>query len=346
MSWLVLGLLACGDDPGHEQDVRASWEERVSWVHPDRAERVRLATLPGEVTALPDGRQRLGPRVGGRIVRWHVAPGDAVEAGDLLAELVSADLSEVAGRSAKLAAQVRLLEQVAQDQERAADAGIVSRAGAARARAELEAARAEWAASRGRLRGLDGVAGSDGTWAFRAPTGGEIAALTCSLDTVEAGQPCVELVDPQASQLVVWVPERFGAQLDSSLEASLTGADGRTWAFVESGRAPALDAERRALEVRFHPLGAPPMVGIAGRTELVRPASVDDRIVPAQALTRIDNTPVVFVRDGDGFAAREVEVIGVGATPEERVVRNVSVDDEVAVRGVFLLKSLTLLEGE
>lgn len=340
----LVGLLAaCPDTPEEAAAPTPDLASRVTWAQPAPVERYTLATLPGVVEARVGSAQQLALTQDARIVAWRVEPGQAVAAGDVLAELASPALSALDGRLTALRqaadARVRALEGA----EAARAAGVADRAtvqaaaaAAAEAEAEVRTVAEELAAQRGSTRR------TGATWAWTAPRAGTVAEVHCGLDMLAAGTVCVSLVEPGAVRLRVDVPERYLDRLDTTLQAAFVSADGRSWSFTEAARAPEVDPGHRARSVWLDPTADAPLPGVSGRVDLTVPAPQDARRIPPAALSRLGGAPVVYVQEGERGLARPVELLG--RAEGDPVVRGLDDDPQVAVRGVFLLASLAALE--
>ena len=173
---------------------------------------VRLAVglwLAAEVVASPAGTHGLGPGVAGRLVRWHVASGQAVAAGAPLADLVSGELSGLAAEASRRGVMAGQTAAIQKLREAAAAGGVVSAAdvadaalGAAEAEAALRTAERVLAAHR------DTSTAEGGVWTWRAPVDGTVASVACPLGNVDAGRTCLTLVTGDDVQVRVAVRER------------------------------------------------------------------------------------------------------------------------------------------
>ncbi|MCB9674725.1 MAG: efflux RND transporter periplasmic adaptor subunit [Alphaproteobacteria bacterium] len=338
----LLALLACHSTQA-PAPAKPDLASRVAWAKAEVPEEVPVATLPAEVVSAPGARHDLAPAVSGRLVRWHVSPGEAVVAGAPLADLQSPELSALEARISELDEAVRQGERRVALRKTGAERGVASAADVQEAEAQLADARAMRDGTRRQLGALrDTTTREGGTWTWRAPADGVVGEIRCALGTVEPAMPCVSLVRPEGVLLEVRVPERFLDRLDAPVAARFHGASGATATFAELTRAPVIDRATRSRTLHFAPTGESPLPGASGRAVLLVPAAPDVVQVPATALTRIDAVPTVFVRNEDAGEPRPVEVIG--RTGDDLVVRGLASGDEVAVKGVFLLKSLALLE--
>ncbi len=329
--WVLLGCGGAPDAAPVEVDPLA----RVAWTAPRPATHQILVTLPAEVEASPDGLTALGPRVPARIVQWLVAPGDAVARGDALAVVESPSLS---GLTATVAGQRRARDA----REAQLGAGMATIADLAEADAALAGNAAALASARALLQTRAGAT------VWTSPADGLISAVSCA-QGIEVGpeDPCVTLVDPTRTTLLARVPERHLPHLDG-LQGRWHGADGQTLdGLTLRAREPLAHAPSRTVAHRFAlPEGVTLLPGTSGRLDLIVPIA-DTWAVPEAALTQLEGRPVVFVRDGEHARAVPVTSPGRDATPGHVLVQGaLDASSAIAWRGVFLLKSLALLEEE
>ncbi len=346
---LTLLLAAACGAPESEEEPTPDLADRVAWATAERPERVPVATLPAEVLARPGAASRLGPPGVGRLDAWAVQPGDTVAEGDTLAWLASPGLSSLEADLSSAASDVARARMHAEQARRAAERGVRARAEADLAQAELTEAEARRAALARQLAAQRDTTTRDGArWAWNSPSSGVVQALHCELGTLPAEGGCLSLVRPDATWVRVGAPERYGAVLTGSdIAGSLQIADGRTFPLQLAATAPAVDPHSRTRPLWLStPEPAP--VGASGRATLTVPAPDGATAVPEAALTRMDGAPVVLRRAAEGSeaAADAVRVTVLGREPGRVFVSGLSPDDAVAVRGVFLLKSLALLDQD
>jgi multidrug efflux pump subunit AcrA (membrane-fusion protein) len=335
---LLIGCAAPPPPPSPAADPLAG---RVAWAAAEAAPEVPVATLPAEVAPAPGGLLELGPGVEGRLLQWAVGPGDRVAEGQPLARLASADLSDRLAQVGVLRDRARAAAEQARLIAASADAGVAT---AAEAQAAAATAAEAQAALRGAEAGLGARAdtrAAAGGWAWTAPAAGAVARLSCAPGPVAADAVCLALLTDAAAEVHVGLPERLLAWSDGPLRGAWTGADGTAATLTLRGRAPLLDPRSRQRRLRFEaPAGA--RVGASGRLGLL--AAADGVVgVPAAALTRLGGEDVVFVGEATPVP-RSVEPVGQDA---DRVyLRGVQPGEQVAVKGVFLLKSLAALAAE
>jgi len=336
---------ACGAEAPSAHEEGPDLSKRVGFAVAEAPVRVPIATLPAEVVPAPGGRHDVGPGVSGRIVRWLVTEGDVVVAGAPLAELASPELEALASSKGAQSSAVAQAQEALRLAEAGAARGVRSAADVQSARADLAAARGGWRSAQGQLAALDTLVRAGDRWVWTAPSAGVVDHVRCGLGGVQAADVCLGLVASGGVVLRVDVPERHLRSLGGRVQADFVAADGRSWTFEEIGRSPAVDTHTRARSYRFGlgVGGEAPLQGMSGRARLSVKADGTVHQVATSALTWVDGVPTVFVRRGEGHEAdpRTVEVLGRG--DGLAVVRGLEPDDEVAVRGVFLLKSLAAM---
>lgn len=340
---LSLFIMGCGhhdDHTDHAADVAA----RVAWATPLATETVPVTTLPAEAVSAPSAAWHLAPPTTGRLTRWLVEPGEVVEPGQPVATLTSPALADLTGAVAAAEATLRRRSAAADAARSAASQGVGSaterqdaEAAATEARAVLEGLKARLAATR------DTTRPEDGSWTWDSPEAGVVQALTCPLGPVEPDKPCLHLVDPNQARVRVQVPERYVATLGERVSGTFTSEDGTASALTLHTAAPALDSHTRSRELHFL-ADPPPRLGASGRALLTVPAAPGTVAVPRVALTRLQGRPAVILRRGELGEPMAVEQVG--QDPERVWLRNLPPDAEIAVEGVFLLKSLALLDED
>lgn len=333
MMWMVL-LVACQ----HEAEPVAeavSYDQRVEWTEIRSPARVPITTLAAEVVPAPASELKLAPPTAGRLLRWHVKPGDQVVAGQALADLASPTLSALRARSSMLSSRIREARSAETLAEASAAGGVGSQLEVQVARAARVEAEADLAGVQAELQAHGASVGAGRTWV--APEAGTVGELECAVGPVPEGVPCVSLQRDRRVQLEVRVPARHLVALHGPLTADFIALDGSSSRFEEISRAPRLDVSTRSMLVQF---GSDDEVlpGSAGRAVISAARADDLQLIPRAALTRYDGVDSVFV--GGMEAPRALAVQVVGGDAERVLVRGLASTDQVAITGVFLLKSL------
>jgi cobalt-zinc-cadmium efflux system membrane fusion protein len=320
--------------------------------------RARLAgdlPLVGSVSYDQSHYAVVGPLVPGRVVKLHAALGDQVRAGQLLAEIESAEVGQA--QAAWLSATARANAADANlRRERELAAQHVSSAReeeVAQALAVSESAEVRAATERLRAFGLAAAdlsklahAGSGGRVPLRTPIDGTVVTRTLALgQAVERGTDAFQIVDLTHLWVLLDVHEKDLGRVHVGQKAELStegGADAPLQAEV-SYVSPIVDDKTRTAHVR---------IALDNRKGALRPGQyVTARLigdpahdgapvlaVPRKCLQRVDGKLVAFVRSLEGFQRRAVEA-GRAAGELIEVRAGLAEGDEVAADGAFLLKS-------
>jgi cobalt-zinc-cadmium efflux system membrane fusion protein len=306
-------------------------------------ETVPIGSVPGTVVLPPEARVAVTAPFAGALVRVYVIEGQEVARGAALGLVRAAEPVRIGGDLARARSAAALADARARRLAQLADEGIIARARADEARAELEQARAS-VAQFARMAALGGV-GADGTMTLRAPIGGRVAhvgvATGGGVDTVTAPF-VIEAVG--AYQVELQLPERLAPQVRPGMAVTIAlpgdGAGSAGGRIIAVG--PSLDPTTRAVTARAS-IGAAPGV-IAGRNVTVT-IRKDGRgvAVPDRAVTRIDGTDHVFVRAaGRGSKGWEKRAVTVAARDGELAVisAGLAAGEMVAASGVAELKAM------
>jgi cobalt-zinc-cadmium efflux system membrane fusion protein len=321
--------------------------------------RVKMAgdlELVGSVAYDQDHFAVVGPLIDGRVSKLRAAVGDKVAAGQVLAEIESAEvgqaqaafLSAAARAQAADANAVRERELAAQRvsstrEREAAEAVAVSEA--AEVRAAVERLRA-YGAGEAELAALKRGQPSGGRVPLRAPIAGTVVARAVTLgQAVERATDAFKIVDLAHLWVLLDVHEKdlgrvhVGQEVDLRTDALRGEKLKALVAYVH----PLLDERTRTAHVRIrfdNPDGKlrPGQFVSARLKGDAKRAAVEVLAVPRHAVETFDGKPCVFVKSGDGFAKRPVE-LGMASGELVEVRAGINEGDEVAGDGAFLLKS-------
>ena len=314
----------------------------------------------------------LGPTVASRVLRVLVDQGDAVKAGQLLAELDPVDLEDRVA-SGTIAAQrasstIRAAEaQLAEAQSRAQVAtssarrsnelraqGFVSQEAtdakgheANAAKAAVDAAAAQLAAARrDHERALSDVAGVGKLRAqarLTSPVDGVVSArLVEPGTTIVAGQAVVQVIDPAS----LWIKARIdqsqagGVRVGQAAEIVLRSDAKRAY----RGEVQRVDwvsdavTEERIVNVGF--AARPDGISVGELVEVtIRTAELPAaRSVPAAAVKRLDRQDGVWQLADGRVAFRPVKVGITTLDGRSQIVDGLNVGDEVVVHSEQILK--------
>lgn len=314
----------------------------------------------------------IGPTVAGRVASVLVDQGDAVKAGQVLAEMDPVDLESrqaAAGATAARAAQLALAAQavvaetgsrlrLAQNSaERFADLrrkNFVSQEAtdakaheAAAARAAQESANASLAAAKDEARraqsDLAGTGKSRAHLRLSSPVAGVISArLAEPGSTVVAGQSVVQVIDPATLWLRVRIDQGRSSGLAAGLAAEITlrSRPGQ----ILKGRVERVDlvgdavAEERIANVSFSEPPGLLAIGELAEVKLQLPAVEGALAVPAAALKRMSKADGVW-RLQEGRTVFNPVTPGVTSSDGMvQVLAGLPIDAEVVVHSQTALK--------
>lgn len=300
--------------------------------------------LSGRVESAVDARAVVAAITGGRVEQIHVAPGSSVEAGQLLAVIVSgeaatlranADAAVAEAEAARLAYQrdLNLVEQgvvARQDMEASRARSLAADAAARAAQAQVAASGSPDAS--GRLSIVSPIAGIVG--AVRITTGGFVAS----------GGVVAEISDPARVELVFSAPPALASEVTSGTHLQVTGPSGSFEAVVLGVAANAREQSGAAVIRARSTASALPPAGSPVTGIVVTKNQEGGLTVPADAVQTVEGRSVVFVADDKGFRVTPV-LAGRRAGGYIEILNGLSGDERIAGTNAFLLKA-ELAKGE
>jgi multidrug efflux pump subunit AcrA (membrane-fusion protein) len=319
-----------------------------------------VLTLPAEVVGAPDYRYTPSPPLAGMIQSVHVALGERVAVGTVIADMRIPSLESWQALSQALSNRLKSLESLVEMARERHTLGVGTLAEVADAEARVSEARlalTQWRKDRTNAEksGLaDGGAG--GSWRWRAQREGIITRLQLSEGLfVAVEEHPVEIIDVSAVEVRARVPERHLARLgdDAMLLWQPVGfPDDQQPLLLKWRRREAIvDPTSRTVACFFAlPEAVADMAlwlapGRSGRATIRLTADAGWWAVPDKALIRFEGRNAVLVRDRELPRVVPVQLIGRGG--DNVVVRGaLNPGDEVVTRGTFLVKSHLLLNDE
>ncbi len=317
----------------------------VSEIRVGKAERRIISgggAFPAEIAFDPTGTAHVSPIGGGRFARVDVKLGDKVEAGQLLAALVSSDVADLEGQLAQTRARLVGAEAELRRNTQLVKEGVGAERGLVEARAAVGTLRAEAAGIQKRLAVFGPQVG--GQVELKAPIAGTIAEIHAVIgESAATDEPAFTITDPSKIFVEAFVPE-----LDVGRVAVDAQVIVRTHAFPDlalSGRitsiAPSLDRATRSLSVRItldaadarlrgHMFAMVELVGDGGRPI----------VVPADGVATLEGQDVVFVPGHEAltFVPKPVR-LGRRASGFVEILAGLQEGAAVVVHGGFVLKS-------
>lgn len=300
-------------------------------------------SMPGEVVINAYQSSRVTPRITAQVVARHVRLGEHVESGQSLVTLSSVEMAQAQG--ALLVAnqewqRVKALGKQTVSERRYTEAQIAQQQSLAKVMAygmtESQATS---------LMQSGNASKAIGSFDLLAPQSGTILQDDFIVgELIEPGRVLFNISD----ESIIWVEAQTGASGLAQIEdgaAARVSLDGVNWIageviqrhhrLDETTRTQGLRIEIDNKNDRLHP-------GQFVEVEIVTSTGTPVLAVPKTAVTLIDDQATVFKREAGGVF--HPEVIEVGSTVGDWIVvqAGLSAGEEIAIHGVFYLKSLLL----
>lgn len=303
-----------------------------------------LLTLPGEIRLNDDRTAHIVPRVTGVVEAVPADLGQRMRRGEVMVVLASPGVSDL--RSALAAAERRLaLARTTHEREkRLWQERITAEQDYLQARTALEEAEIAEANARQKLQAIGAAAATAGgnRYELRAPIDGVVLEKHISLgEAVKDDTPVFTLADLSTVWLTFSVPAadlaavRVGGTVTVRGPGAGEGVNGRV-----SHVSSLLGEQTRAATARVV-LRNPDEVWRPGLfVNVSLPARTVDAAVtvPAEAVQADGDRRTVYVRDADGFRARDVET-GVSDGTRTEIRRGLKAGEVVAGAGSFVVRA-------
>lgn len=342
LSVVALLLSACGEDETSGPDERAT-AVTVTAVESQLVERTELAVGRLRATTAP----AVSAETAGRIARIHADVGDAVDSGDVLAE-IAPEVQRIAVNSAR-AERARLEALRANQQrqvqrfERLAAQQSVAEDRLDEAVTQLESIKAQLEAAQARLE--DAEYNLEQT-RILSPVNGIVQARLVSVgDYVSPGVRVYELVSTQALRAFLPLPEHLQDRIavGQSVRLSVPARpDAQIEAQVSELR-PSVGDGSRAIELIVdldNPRNWRPGGSVTGHIVLERH---EGQVVPPTSLVRRPDGEVVYVVDGKRARERQVQV-GLRGDGWVEIADGLEAGEQVVVDGAGFLSDGALLD--
>ncbi len=339
-------------------------QQKTTHLQLARAER-RPITEPvrvaGSVAFDPGHVALLRPFEQAQVTRILVQPGEAVAAGQKLAELnmpglttaeqsltaAQASVREAAAGVAVARDALRRGVMLARDGSLAVAEAQRRRLVLAQAVAAADTANAQAASMKQQVSRLNPIAspgGSPGVGSLVTPIGGVVASVGITPgEVVDASREAFMVADLSVVMVMAQVPEASAGLVAVGDPARVT-AGGRQWDGRVATLGAALDPQARTLPARIqlpNPDGAL-RAGMFVNVTITSPLGRDAVVVPSAAVQLVADKRVVFTPlDGGRFQSREVSV-GVERPDWVEIRSGLAAGDQVATEGSFALKALLL----
>ncbi len=315
----------------------------------------RTVELAGEVAGDPDRTAHVAARASGRVTQVMFKEGDLVKQGATLVVLESAELARARAAVTTATARAAAGEQTLKRVKHLVEQGLAPQQELHAAQAEAHISAAEVLAAQQAL-GAFGVAAGDvggdaARLVLRAPVGGTVTMRNAVVgQAVGAQDVLATVVDLTRAYFEARVFERDLASVEQGSVVEV-----RLHAYPDTpllGTVAFLGAEvDRATQsilarVRFQQ-GVENLLklGLFGNARVATgtaQGAPEVLTVPLSAVTRVMDRDLVFVARPDGSFAAQKVTLGQSAGGRVHVRDGLALADQVAVEGVFNLKSILL----
>lgn len=361
----VLLFAVTGDDdvaPEIVPDVPRVEGERILFSS-NFAERVGIQITPvrvgpltpvvsvvGTVTLDPAHVAAVGTRLKGLVRSMRRFEGDEVKAGEILAEVDSAELADAQASVRMLAAEREAAKANAEREEQL----FAQRLSTAR---EFEVAQAEFTkynallkAAQQRVLALGGDPNDRravmGRHLLRSPingtiidrniaTGQSVVADHVAFRIANLDHLWVELAVYEQNLGSIRIGDQVTLKLLSDPEVAIDGRVAHIGAQVH----PETRSADVRVEVDNRERKLIPGQAVTAEILATRNAGASVLVVPRSAVTVVDGQPTVFVADGENAVRIARVTLGKGDDDEQQVIEGLSPEDSVVSSGVFALKS-------
>jgi membrane fusion protein, heavy metal efflux system len=324
---------------------------RITTTAVERRSGGESAAILGELHPNENAYAEVGAPVVSRVVEVKVAPGQAVNAGQVLAVLQNSDVGKARSETISAQARLELANKTLERKRRLGAERIVAQREIQEAEANVESATAELRASKATLRSL-GLSGTDAehltddpSFSLRSP----VAGTVIDRDAVQGqladpSKPLFRVGNLGRLWLTVHAFERDAVRVKSGSLAriSFPALPGRTYSGKVTLLGKQVEPDSRTVPIRIE---------VDNRDGSLRPGmsataslSVGHEVgevlaVPAAALQRIQERWIVFIPRSD--TEFEMGEVGRGRDlgGEVEILSGLKPGDTVVVDGAFLLKA-------
>jgi cobalt-zinc-cadmium efflux system membrane fusion protein len=319
---------------------------QIEMMAVERSNLAPVVSVTGTVTFDPEKVAAVGSRIAGRVRQIFKLEGDPVKAGDVLAEIESAELGQA--QAALIAARAHAAAATTNEkrEKELAEARISSSREAELAAANAVSARADLVAAEQRVRALGGVAdGVPGILRLATPLAGKVIERNVSRgQSVEATHTAFRVADLSSVwvQLAVFERQLTAIHQGDPVDIYPQGDGERKVRGNVSYVGDVIDLETRTAPVRVevdHPeVPLRPGQSVLAKIHTSAPVTTSI-VVPRGAVTSVDGKPTIFVaHDALSVEPRAVQLGGQDGDRVE-ILTGLTEGDKVVTAGVFALKS-------
>ncbi|KAB7773278.1 efflux RND transporter periplasmic adaptor subunit [Xanthomonas sacchari] len=296
---------------------------------------VRLA---GRVEPAVGARASVASTVTGRVERVLVAPGDAVQAQQPLAIVVSGEAAVFRANALAAAAEAKAAGLVHARDRALVEQGVVARQELETSHARALAAQAQAAAAQAQA-AASGAPDASGRVRIVSPVAGIVGNVQVTPGSVvAAGSVVAEVADPAMNELVFSAPPALAAQVAPGMALEVRGTGGSFAARVTAAAAD-LRQQGGAAVIRAMPVDASlPPAGSPVSAVLVTDGQDGALSVPTDAVQTVEGRNAVFVAVAGGFKAQPV-LVGRRAGDRIEILGGLRGDERIVGANAFLLKA-------
>jgi cobalt-zinc-cadmium efflux system membrane fusion protein len=297
----------------------------------------------GRLDFAPDAAYAVRVPFDSQVERVLVSVGDAVSAGQPLAELRSSEVAQLRAQVRKATITVQIQSQLVERLRPLVADGTASARELAEAMAAVDAARAELNGARDALAAGGATTGRGDRFTLRASAPGRVIKRSVSPGervSRESEEPQFAIGDPERIVVKASFPERDAIWLREGARCTFTvhaiGQDVFEGTLIQVVRA--VDPQTRASRVVCQPDGQDPRFSAGMVARVWAEARSEERVlVPRSALLLRRDDWVVFVRAGDGRLVRRAVEPGLALGDRVQIVRGVEAGEDVITSGAVLL---------
>lgn len=298
----------------------------------------------GTVAFNPSYVAAIGTRLRGTVRRTFKYEGDRVAAGEVLAEIESAELAEAESSAVQAEASMKIAQVQAKREADLLEKSLTTAREAEVAATELANSSAGLRAAQQRVHALGG-SGAFGVFQLKSPIAGNVVERTLSPGQSVDGTGIayrVANVDHLWIELSVFEHDLRFVKLDDDVAINPLSDPKVTIGGKVAHVGEVIDPTTRSAAVRvtvdepkYHLRNGQSVNATITRAEATR----DALLIPHSAVVHIDGKPTVFVADGDTKVRTVTVKLGGSDGERHEILEGVSPGQMVASSGVFALKS-------
>jgi membrane fusion protein, heavy metal efflux system len=301
------------------------------------SEIIATATVDAEIR----GEGVLTAHVSGTVVGLTKRVGDPVRRGEVLATVESREAASIAAQREIAQSKIELARSVMAREKDLFDKRVTPRQDLERAQSELAAAETELRRAQAAME-AEHVTSDGKAVSIVSPLTGKVIARAAQLGLfVRPETELFRVSDPTFIDVDAAVSPSDAQRVAVGDQARIVTRAGATLRAVVAAVTPTANEETRAATVVLDPLpGQQPLTPGDVVTAYISPKNSAGRgfIVVEEAVQRVNEQDVVFVRTADGFVVRPV-VVGPRNAGRVEIVSGLSAEDTIATVNAFLLKA-------